>query len=481
MVGNRVLLLTIIGLFGVNAAVAQPGTFGPICAGLKSIDWCHQFDPGLPSAMAVDANGNTYVASASTVTALGPDGSVVYKVQFKSAVNFIASGNGTLWVLAGSLFQVDGQGNEAPINYGFSVSAVSSDTAGNLYIEGPTASSYNSIIKLNTAGVVVGMFSLDAYGRPAAITVDSSGAVYVVGLPVAGFTATPGAYETTVPQRAYGVSEGYLLKIAPALDHVVYATLLYQGLTVEGIVSPAAVAVDSLGNAYVGGYFYDAPDQPFPASPIGVPVQDQSGSAYVLKLNPQGSALAWSDGLGSGSMDSLTVLPDGRIRALMAVQGAHDEALFTIRSIDGTLQSSYFLGGVTASQPGQPSGFLAALPGGSAPPRMLVAVNSGRIPVIFNDQAATPVLLDFVDPPPSADMSLSLSLVQPLVTNNGTVDVLATVRNNGPADAEGVQVQVGVGGPDNTGVPRLECFPEGVAICNAAAALSFPAFQPARP
>ena len=64
-------------------------------------------------------------------------------------------------------------------------------------------------------------------------------------------------------------------------------------------------------------------------------------------------------------------------------------------------------------------------------------------------------------------MSLSLSLVQPLVTNNGTVDVLATVRNNGPADAEGVQVQVGVGGPDNTGVPRLECFPEGVAICNA--------------
>jgi len=69
-------------------------------------------------------------------------------------------------------------------------------------------------------------------------------------------------------------------------------------------------------------------------------------------------------------------------------------------------------------------------------------------------------------PPPSADLSLSLSLVQPLVTGNGTVDVLATVTNNGPADAEAVQVQVGVDDPDNNGRPPLECFPGGVAICN---------------
>jgi uncharacterized protein (TIGR03437 family) len=187
----------------------------------------------------------------------------------------------------------------------------------------------------------------------------------------------------------------------------------------------------------------------------------------LLKLNPQGSALVWSDGLGSSTLDSLAVLPNGQIRALVAVQDASDEAMFAVDSGNGALESAYFLGGVTsASQPGQPNGFLAAPSSGSAPPRVLVAVNSGRIPVIFNDQAATPVLMDFVDPPPTADLSLSLSLVQPLVTGNGTVDVVATVQNNGPADAEGVQVQVGVGDPDNTGTPLLECFPGGVAICN---------------
>jgi uncharacterized protein (TIGR03437 family) len=166
----------------------------------------------------------------------------------------------------------------------------------------------------------------------------------------------------------------------------------------------------------------------------------------------------------------MAVLADGRIGALAAVQDVpynSCEALFTVNPGDGTLANSSFLGGVTAAAlPSQINAFLAAPPGGSAPLQVLVAVNSGRIPVIFNDRAATPILVDFADPPPSADLSLSLSLVQPLVTGNGTVDVLATVTNNGPADAEAVQVQVGVDDPDNNGRPPLECFPGGVAICN---------------
>lgn len=505
MIEHRALLLAIISFAGVNAAVAQPGTYLPICAGLKSVAWCHQFDPGSPLAMAVGANGNTYVASlgnvgaASTVTALASDGSVLYRAQFDSVVAFLEPAkNGALWVVAGSLFQVDAQGNKSPINYAnaFTTYAASTDAAGNLYLAGRTPPSAYSITKLTPAGAIAGVFPLDAYGGPTAIAVDSAGAVYVVGVPVAGFEATPGAYETTKPKSVSAVNAGYALKIAPALDHVVYATWLYQGQP-DGIPSPTSVGVDNAGNAYVGGSFDNTPDQPFPASQIGLPLQSSSATGYVLKLNPQGSALVWSDALASGTVEALTVLQDGRVRALVAMppftnqfgQGLHvelGETLFAINSDGATLEGSYFLGGITApptfsNKVGMrwPQGFLAAVPGGAAPLRMLVATSSARVPVVFNDQVTAPLLLSFSDTPPQAELSVSLSLVKPFavgtgIAANGTVDVRVTVSNNGPADAEGVQLRANVGDINGGSATVAGCLPGGVAICNAGGGAHIP-------
>jgi len=434
-------------------------------------------------AMAADPSGNTYVASGSTVTALDPSGSVIYEAQFKGPVSNIAPGNGMLWVLSGALlFQVDGQGNESLINYTIccTVFAVTADPAGNLYLAAATQSSYYSVIKLSTSGVVTGTFSLDPYGPVTAIAADASGAVYAVGNPLTGFTATPGAYQTTVPKMAESPNEGYLLKIAPTLDHLVYATLLYQGQT-SGLSfpTPSAVAADSLGNAYVGGYFYPAPDQPFPANQIGAPLPADDVSPYVLKLDPQGSSLIWCDGLGSGWVDSLTVLPDGRVRALLgrhtspitvvaSTYAGYDEALFTISSAGDTIQSANFLGGVMRP----PGGLLAAATSTNTPPQMLVALDSLQIPVALNDQVTAPVLLNFTEPAPTADLSLSLSLVQPLVSRTGTIAVLATVTNNGPAAAEAVQVEVNPVGDGS--VSPLQCLPDAVAICNAGVSALIP-------
>src|ERR1043165_1364138 len=80
------------------------------------------------------------------------------------------------------------------------------------------------------------------------MSVDSLGAVYVIGVPANAFEPTAGAFQTTWPKSVYSMSKGYALKIAPTLDHVVYATLLYQGQS-YGATSPTAIAVDGAGNA----------------------------------------------------------------------------------------------------------------------------------------------------------------------------------------------------------------------------------------
>lgn len=486
----------------MNAAHAQPGTFSPICSGLKSVAWCHQFDPGLPLALAIDAKGNTYVASAlntnaaSTVTALRSDGTVVYTAQFQSSVTFLAPGrNGALWVMAGSLFQVDAQGNEFPINYAYGSSptyAAASDADGNLYLAVHAPPGYISIAKLSPAGAVAGTFPLDAYGTATSIAVDSSGAVYVVGVPAAGFAATPGAYQTAAPKSAYTISEGYAIKIAPALDRVVYATLLYQGQQAEGTVSPTTVGVDGAGNAYIGGTFDSAPDQPFPVSQIGLPLRAGELGAYVLKLNPKGSDLVWSGALAPGSVDAMAILPDGRVRALVAAPSFNNlyslslwseqgETLFDVSSNGAITANTYFLGSVVRSQGSnylgvfQPAGRIAAAPGGSAPAQVLVATNSARVPVVFNDQAEMPLLVSFSDPPPQADLSVSLSLVKPFIASNGVIDVRVTVSNSGPSDAEGVQLRAKVGDQNNSTALVIGCFPEGVAICNAGDGALIPA------
>ena len=177
MTVTRVLVIFAIGWVGKNAAFAQPGTFGPICAGVQSIGWCHQFSPALPSAMAVGADGTTYVATAQRVdggfvTAVSPNGAVIYETTFKRSVNALAPGrNGTLWVIAESLFQVDSQGHATAISSPYNTANTyyaCSDAAGNLYVAAFVQPGGNSIAKLNPAGTLVGMFPIAAYGSPRA-------------------------------------------------------------------------------------------------------------------------------------------------------------------------------------------------------------------------------------------------------------------------------------------------------------------------
>jgi len=182
------------------------------------------------------------------------------------------------------------------------------DAAGNAYVTGSTTSSnfpttagalhniYRGgdddafVTKLNAAASAV-VYSTylggSALDSGAGIAVDSSGSAYVTGdTRSSNFPTTPGAFQTTF---GGGYANAFVSKLNAAGSALVYST--YLGGTWSD--SGHAIAVDATGNAYVTGQGA-SPD--FPITP-GALHNDQA-YWFVTKLNPTGSALAYSAHLG---------------------------------------------------------------------------------------------------------------------------------------------------------------------------------------
>ncbi len=400
-----------------------------MCDGIAAIRWCQEFDGETVLALAADAEGNTYMATSvandgSRITKLGPDHLVHYRTRlpYSRSAALAAGPDGRVWANCGGLFQIDSQGNSSSIAFSGNLEfpLMTSDAAGNLYILGSQSLPGYFVAKLSPDGTQAGTFSLQPYGTPAAIAVDLAGAVYVTGLAADGFTPTPGA--------AFSTGLGFVLKIAPGFDRAVWATRCMGVYTGYGSTpSPSAIGVDSLGSVYVGGFWGDGTPPPVPIRQISpAPVAQNSVSLFLFKLNPDGSALVWCDGFKGLRLVGVSVLPDGRVRATVNVD--LELALFTIRAAGDRLESANYLRGTTHA------GAVAAVPAGvSAPPRVAVVLASAQIPVVFDDHRTNSVVVDFLDPPPQADLSVSARQTR-------SQNLSVTVRNNGPDDADGVFV-----------------------------------------
>lgn len=215
------------------------------------------------------------------------------------------------------------------------VHAVATDSAGNVYLAGETTSSNfpvtpgafqtkrgNSpgtvfglegqflpnafVAKLNPAGQILWATYLGGSGADAAlgIAVDAKGSPYVVGYSYSSdFPTTPGAYQTTAPlsNRAFiakftpdGASLAYSTFLSGSMSQIGYA----PGGIIEAPVSPSAIAVDTMGNAYIGGCSNPS------VLPPSAEAYSKLGSAFVAKLDPSGSKLTFVTYLGgSGSSD----------------------------------------------------------------------------------------------------------------------------------------------------------------------------------
>ena len=157
-----------------------------------------------------------------------------------------------------------------------------------------------------------------------AIAIDNSGNAYVTGSTLStdfpgtvngaqkAFAGTGGqAISGDFPYPFYVGGDAFLCKLNPAGSQLVYAT--YFGGKADEI--PFAVAVDSAGNAYIGGATLST-DLPVTANALQRTYKDKElqnsffnfGDGYVAKVNPAGSAFLYVTYLGGKGDDIVTAI-----------------------------------------------------------------------------------------------------------------------------------------------------------------------------
>ena len=120
------------------------------------------------------------------------------------------------------------------------------------------------------------------------VALDSDGNVYIVGQ-TRDLVAAPGSFTSIT-----GSSEDvFVLKLDPTLSEVIYFSVFGGSARERG----SAIAVDSQGAAYVTGLAFS---EDFPTTPDSVQPAFGGGTrdAFVAKLTPDGSRLAYSTYLG---------------------------------------------------------------------------------------------------------------------------------------------------------------------------------------
>jgi hypothetical protein len=261
--------------------------------------------------IAVDTAGCAYVTG-NTASNPFPTTAGAYQTAYGGGVNdaFVTKLNPTGTALVYSTY-LGGGSNDVGL-------AIAVDTAGYAYVAGETATpagaafpitggAYQTtfgggvwdafVAKLNTTGsnLVYSTFLGgvgDDYGY--GIAVDAAGNAYVAcPTDSNNFPTTPGAFQTVFG----GNTDGSVTKLNPAGSARVYSTYLGG----PGYDVSYAVAVDTAGFAYVGGYSGLAG---FPTTPgCYQPGWNGGFDAVITKLNPTGSAQVYSTYLGGAGFD----------------------------------------------------------------------------------------------------------------------------------------------------------------------------------
>ncbi|MEA3202949.1 MAG: hypothetical protein QOI63_615, partial [Thermoplasmata archaeon] len=249
------------------------------------------------NGVAADASGSAYVTGGSSGSDY-PTTPGAYKANANDGA-FVTKLNAGGSTLAYSAFLGGGGA------YG---SDIAVDAGGNAYMAGragpgfpTTLGAYQTtisgsggiIVKLNPTGsVLVYSTYLGGVSDAPSIAIDSGGMAYIAGT---GHPATtPGAFQTTPPWVRTSSDDGFVTKLNAAGSALAYSTYLGG----SGQDQTKDIAVDASGNAYVTTWT-DSSDFPI-TDWIVCCREDRIGNyvTFVTKLNPSGSALAYSTYMG---------------------------------------------------------------------------------------------------------------------------------------------------------------------------------------
>ena len=258
--------------------------------------------------IAVDSWGNAYVTG-WTGSSSFPTVAPVQSALAGGKDAFVAKLNSAGNALVYSTY-LGGGGSD-------SGNGIAVDSSGNAYVTGytysmnfPTLSAFQTsnhgpqnafITKLSPAGVMLYSTYLGGNGNDsaAAIAVDAAGSAYITG----GTTSTNFPTAAPIQPVSGGNQDAFVTKLNPAGNGLVYSTYLGgSGGMVGSMEAGTGIALDATGAAYVTGVT-SSTNFPVTAGALQVTNMGGGGDAFVAKLNPAGSALAYSTYLGGSSVD----------------------------------------------------------------------------------------------------------------------------------------------------------------------------------
>lgn len=208
---------------------------------------------------------------------------------------------------------------------GSTSSGALSTTAGAAIASGTSAGTHSFVAKFGSNLNLEFVTFTGSNPMAATAIAATADAVFVTGSIFSGLLpATPGA---AVTASAIGpLQNGFVERFSSDGSTLVYATYLAGA---GGVTSPAAIAADGSDCAYVGGYT-SAPD--LPTTNALVPEMIGSASGFLAKLSPSGEAFSFSTFIPGGGITSLEIDPSTQNLLLAGMISLGDFPVATAQS-----------------------------------------------------------------------------------------------------------------------------------------------------
>lgn len=282
--------------------------------------------------LAVDAQGNAYVAGKTTIGFGFPVTNGAYRTTMSGmseAVVAKLNPSGTALVYATYL---GGSGDE-------DARGITVDSAGSAYVTGgsdspdfpvtdgsqPAGAEDVFVVKLNPAGTQLSLatrFGGSGADAGTSLVIDGTGSTYVTGRTRSpNFPTTPGAYSVSPGQQDFPTVDNdvFVTKLSPT-GALMFST--YLGADRDDRVT--GIALDASGNVIVAGYTAWGFRSQFPTTPGALMREGMDGASFVSMFDAQLSTLLYStlfQGTGTQGNPAMAVTGQGSVYLAVYPQG----------------------------------------------------------------------------------------------------------------------------------------------------------------